>query len=302
MHLVDVLARDSFTASFEFFPPKNEASWDSFFTTITDFGKLKPSFVSVTYGAGGSTRQFTHDLVVRIGKDTGLDAMPHLTCVNHSVQDIDQILSRYAEAGVSNILALRGDLPKGTTALASDYSHASDLVQAVRAFATSGRHPDPRGFGIAVAGYPEGHPQTPNTLVQMDHLKAKCDAGADLIISQLFFDNHAFYDWRERCELAGIKTPILAGIMPITTMTGLKRMAELAGGTKFPAALLRAVRRAQDDVDAVSRVGIHWATEQCRDLLDHDVRGIHFYTLNRSDATRKIYENLGVSSTDALRQ
>ncbi len=302
MHLVDVLARDSFTASFEFFPPKNEASWDSFFTTITDFGKLKPSFVSVTYGAGGSTRQFTHDLVVRIGKDTGLDAMPHLTCVNHSAQDIDQILLRYAEAGVSNILALRGDLPKGTTALASDYSHASDLVQAVRAFATSGRHPDPRGFGIAVAGYPEGHPQTPNTLVQMDHLKAKCDAGADLIISQLFFDNHAFYDWRERCELAGIKTPILAGIMPITTMTGLKRMAELAGGTKFPAALLRAVRRAQDDVDAVSRVGIHWATEQCRDLLDHDVRGIHFYTLNRSDATRKIYENLGVSSTDALRQ
>ena len=302
MHLVDVLARDSFTASFEFFPPKNEASWDSFFTTITDFGKLKPSFVSVTYGAGGSTRQFTHDLVVRIGKDTELDAMPHLTCVNHSVQDIDQILLRYAEAGVSNILALRGDLPKGTTALASDYSHASDLVQAVRAFATSGRHPDPRGFGIAVAGYPEGHPQTPNTLVQMDHLKAKCDAGADLIISQLFFDNHAFYDWRERCELAGIKTPILAGIMPITTVTGLKRMAELAGGTKFPAALLRAVRRAQDDVDAVSRVGIHWATEQCRDLLDHGVRGIHFYTLNRSDATRKIYENLGVSSTDALRQ
>jgi methylenetetrahydrofolate reductase (NADPH) len=136
----------------------------------------------------------------------------------------------------------------------------------------------------------------------MDHLKAKCDAGADLIISQLFFDNHAFYDWRERCELAGIKTPILAGIMPITTVTGLKRMAELAGGTKFPAALLRAVRRAQDDVDAVSRVGIHWATEQCRDLLDHGVRGIHFYTLNRSDATRKIYENLGVSSTDALRQ
>jgi methylenetetrahydrofolate reductase (NADPH) len=302
MHLVDVLARDSFTASFEFFPPKNEAGWDSFFTTIADFGKLKPSFVSVTYGAGGSTRQFTHDLVVRIGKDTGLDAMPHLTCVNHSAQDIDQILSRYAEAGVSNILALRGDLPKGTTALASDYSYASELVQAVRAFAQSGRHPDQRGFGIAVAGYPEGHPQTPNTLVQMDHLKAKCDAGADLIISQLFFDNHAFYDWRERCELAGIKTPILAGIMPITTVTGLKRMAELAGGTKFPAALLRAVRRAQDDVDAVSRVGIHWATEQCRDLLDHGVRGIHFYTLNRSDATRKIYENLGVSSTDALRQ
>lgn len=302
MHLADVLARDSFTASFEFFPPKSAVGWDSLFTTIADFGKLRPSFVSVTYGAGGSTRQFTHDLVVRIRKDTGLDAMPHLTCVNHTAQDIDQILSLYAEAGVSNILALRGDSPSAISAAPTDFLHATDLVRAVRAFAQSGRHPDPRGFGVAVAGYPEGHPQTPNTLVQMDHLKAKCDAGADLIISQLFFDNHAFYDWRERCELAGIKTPILAGIMPVTTVAGLKRMAELAGGTRFPAALLRAVRRAQDDADAISRVGIHWATEQCRSLLDHGVRGIHFYTLNRSDATRKIYENLGVSSTDALRQ
>jgi len=302
MHLADVLARDSFTASFEFFPPKSEVGWDSLFSTIAHFEKLRPSFVSVTYGAGGSTRQFTHDLVVKLRKDTALDAIPHLCCVNHTAQDIDQILALYAQVGVSNIIALRGDCPVGITTTTTDFAHAADLVQAVKAFATTGRHADPRGFGIAVAGYPEGHPQTPNTLVQMDHLKAKCEMGADLIISQLFFDNHAFFDWKERCELAGIKTPILAGIMPVTTVAGLKRMAELAGGTRFPAALLRAVRRAGDDPEAVSRVGIHWATEQCRSLLDHGVRGIHFYTLNRSDATRKIYENLGVSSTDALRQ
>jgi methylenetetrahydrofolate reductase (NADPH) len=301
MHLSDVLARDSFTASFEFFPPKTESGWNALFGTIADFGKLKPSFVSVTYGAGGSTRQFTHDLVVRIKQETGLEAMPHLTCVHHTAQDIESILERYAVSGVANILALRGDPPAGTSDFAGDFRYASDLVRRVKAFPAS-RVQGGKGFGIAVAGYPEGHPQTPNTLTQMDHLKAKCEAGADLVISQLFFDNHAFMDWRERCEIAGIKVPLLAGIMPITSVTGLRRMAELAAGTRFPAALLRAIRRAEGDEEAVARVGIHWATEQCRQLLDSGVRGIHFYTLNKSDATRRIYENLGVSTTDALRR
>ncbi|MSR29211.1 MAG: methylenetetrahydrofolate reductase [NAD(P)H] [Phycisphaerales bacterium] len=302
MHLVDVLARDSFTASFEFFPPKSASGWDSLFGTIADCGPLRPSFVSVTYGAGGSTRQNTHELVIRIRRETGLEAMPHLTCVNHTATEIDDILSEYARAGVSNILALRGDAPKEGGGARSAFAHAIDLVGAVRQFAKLGIHSDPRGFGVAVAGYPEGHPETPNTLTQMDHLKAKCDAGADLIISQLFFDNHAFLDWRQRCELAGIRTPILAGILPITSIAGMTRMAELAAGAIFPAALLRAIRRAGDDPEAVARVGIHWATEQCRELIDQGVRGIHFYTLNKSDATRKIYENLGVSSTDALRE
>ena len=301
MHLSDVLARDSFTASFEFFPPKTDAGWKSLFSTIADFGKLKPSFVSVTYGAGGSTRQFTHDLVVRIKHEAGLEAMPHLTCVNHTAREIDEILERYAGAGVGNILALRGDPPTGSTAISGDFRHAADLVQRVKNFPTSHVN-DGKGFGIAVAGYPEGHPQTPNTLTQMDHLKAKCEVGADLVISQLFFDNHAFMDWRDRCEIAGIKVPLLAGIMPITSVTGLRRMAELAAGTRFPAPLLRAIRRAEGDEEAVARVGIHWATEQCRQLLDSGVRGIHFYTLNKSDATRRIYENLGVSTTDALRR
>jgi methylenetetrahydrofolate reductase (NADPH) len=182
-----------------------------------------------------------------------------------------------------------------------DYRYAAELVAQIRAFSASGRHPDRRGFGIGVAGYPEGHPETPNTLVQMDHLKAKVDAGADVIVSQLFFDNAAFMDWRERCTLAGITVPVIPGIMPITSMAGVRRMAQLAAGTRFPAPLLRALRRAQDDPDAVAKVGVHWATEQCRDLIDKGVRGIHFYTLNRSDATRRIYENLGVKSTDALR-
>ena len=154
---------------------------------------------------------------------------------------------------------------------------------------------DSRGFGIGVAGFPEGHPTTPNRLKELDYLKRKVDAGADYICTQLFFSNADFYDFRERCELAGIRVPIIAGIMPITSKENLARMAELALGARFPARLLRAIGRCDDDPKAVAKVGVHWATEQCRDLLDNQVRGIHFYTLNRSDATRKIYENLGLT-------
>lgn len=300
MHFADVLARDSFTASFELFPPKAADGWEPLFRTIADLDPLKPSFVSVTYGAGGSTRRLTHDLVVRIRRETRLDPVPHLACIGHAREEVQGILERYADAGVSNILALRGDRPAGTGPV-GDYAYASELVAQIVAFNRSGRHRDARGFGIGVAGYPEGHPETPNTLVQMDHLKAKVDAGADVIFSQLFFDNAAFMDWRDRCELAGIRIPIIPGIMPITSMAGVRRMAQLAAGTRFPAPLLRALRRAEGSEDGVAKVGIHWATEQCRDLIDRGVRGIHFYTLNRSDATRRIYENLGVRSTDALR-
>ena len=302
MHIAEIFARDGLTASFEFFPPRNDAGWESLYATIADFEGLAPSFVSVTYGAGGSTRQNTHDLVLRLRKTTALDPVPHLTCVGHTAAEIDSLLERYAAEGVSNILALRGDPPRGGSApTGGDFRHAAELVAHIRRFNQAGRHPHPRGFGIGVAGYPEGHPDTPNTLRQMDHLKAKVDAGADWICTQLFFDNNAFYDWRERCELAGIGVPILAGIMPVASLAGLQRMAELAAGTRFPAALLRAIRRCGDDPEAVSRVGIHWATEQCRDLLDHKVRGLHFYTLNRSDATRRIFQTLGAKDSASLR-
>ena len=158
-----------------------------------------------------------------------------------------------------------------------------------------------RGFGIGVAGFPEGHPDTLNRLREMEHLKAKVDAGADYVCTQMFFDNHEFYDWRERCELAGIRVPLIAGIMPIVSIKSMKRMADLAAGTRFPARLLRGVDKRRDDPEAVTQFGVLWATEQCRDLLDHDVRGIHFYTLNRSDATKRIYETLGAKDSTILR-
>ena len=305
MHISDIIKNDSPTFSFEFFPPKTPEAAESLYQTIRDLESYGPHFVSVTYGAGGSTRDLTHDLVERIQNTTKLDPIPHLTCVCHSEAEIESILHRYAKSCIGNILALGGDPPRGSAYDKSvdAFQNASDLVKFIQRFNKSGVHPDPRGFGIGVAGFPEGHPATPNRLVEMDHLKAKVDAGADYIVTQLFFDNRDFYDFRERCELAGIRIPIIAGIMPITSMSGCKRIAELAGGARFPAKLLRALQRCQDDPAMVSRVGVHFALEQCHDLLDNRVAGIHFYTLNRSDATRTIFDSLGIPrrrSTEAL--
>lgn len=282
--------------SFEFFPPKTPEAAESLYQTIRELEAYMPSFVSVTYGAGGSTREFTHDLVERIQTTTKLDPIPHLTCVCHKEDEINAIISRYASHCIGNILALGGDPPRGCAYDKSQdaFQHAVDLVKFIRRFNESRAHPDPRGFGIGVAGFPEGHPATPNRLVEMDHLKAKVDAGANYIVTQLFFDNRDFYDFRERCELAGIHVPIVAGIMPITSMSGCKRIAELAGGARFPAKLLRALQRCEDDRKMVKRVGVHFALEQCHDLLDNHVAGIHFYTLNQSDATREIFDSLGI--------
>ncbi len=305
MHIRDIFAQQSTTFSFEFFPPKTVEAAESLYGTIAEFEALKPSFVSVTYGAGGSTREVTRDLVVRLRSQTRLQPVPHLTCVCHTEDEIRAILDRYAEAGIGNVLALGGDVPRqlsGQWDRSKDaFRYATDLVRFIRKFNSERRHSDPRGFGICIAAYPEGHPGTPNRVKEMDYLKAKVDAGADWICTQLFFDNHDFLDFRSRCEIAGIKIPIVAGIMPVTSVKGMLAMADMALGCRFPAALLRAINRTGGEPEAVRRVGVHWATEQCRELLDEKVRGIHFYTLNKSTATREIYQNLGVKdSTDLL--
>ena len=305
MHIRDVFAQDDTTLSFEFFPPKTQAIPRRSLKTSRSWKTFDRPSSSVTYGAGGSSRQLTHDLVVRINRTTSLDATPHLTCVCQQTPELEDILDDYAKAGISNILALSGDPPRDQTTYnrtADAFQHAAGLVEFIRKFNESGRHADKRGFGIGVAGFPEGHPATPNRLTEMDYLKAKVDAGADYICTQLFFENRDFYDFRERCELAGIRVPIIAGIMPVTSVAGMKRMAELSAGSRFPAPLLKAVGRAQDAA-SVKAVGIHWATEQCRDLIDNGrVKGIHLYTLNKSDATRQIYRNLGVRDSMPIRR
>lgn len=303
MHCRDIFANKRPTFSFEFFPPKTEAMAETLYRTIRELEAFRPDFVSVTYGAGGTTRDLTHDLVLRLKRETQLDPIPHLTCVCHSEADIEEILERYAGEGVSNILALGGDPPQGLESYQRDrdaFQHAADLVAYIRRFNERGAHPAKRGFGIGVAGFPEGHPATPNRLLEMDYLKAKVDAGADYICTQLFFDNRDFFDFRDRCRLAGIDVPIVAGIMPVSSIVGMQRMAELAAGARFPAKLLKAVERANGDADAVARIGIHYATAQCADLLAEGVDGLHFYTLNRSNATREIYANLGLKDSRSV--
>jgi methylenetetrahydrofolate reductase (NADPH) len=296
MHITEILEHSKPSLSFEFFPPKTEEGAASLFNTIKQLESYHPSFVSVTYHAGNSAKDLTHDLVIKIKNSTSLDPIPHLTCAGQTVKQISAIVERYAEAGVSNILALAGDPPKNMREEPGKHGRfrlAAELVSFIKKFNESGNHPDPKGFGIGVAGFPEGHPQTPNRLLEMDYLKAKAEAGADYICTQLFFDNRDFYDFCERCEIAGIHIPVIAGLMPVTSLSSLNRMAELAGGARFPAPLLKAINRCRGDAEAIERVGIQYATQQCHDLLNNNVSGIHFYTLNKSLATREIYANLG---------
>ncbi len=299
MHISDILSKSKPSLSFEFFPPRSDSAWEDLYETIRNLESLQPSFVSVTYGAGGTTRELTHDLVLRIRQTTSIPPVPHLTCVGHTREEIRSILERYAAAGVSNVLALRGDPPKDQPDYdwsKGDFRHAADLVAFIREFNRSGAHPDPRGFGIGVAGFPEGHPATPNRMLELEHLKAKVDAGADYICTQLFFDNHDFLDFRDRCQLVGIDVPIIAGIMPVTSMQGMKRMAELAAGARYPSKLIRTLNRASSSPESVERAGIHYAAEQCANLLNEGIDGIHFYTLNKSHATREIFKSLGLAN------
>lgn len=294
MLVKDILNANRISFSFEFFPPKDESGWEHLFNTISQLMPLKPAYVSVTYGAGGSTRDRTHKLVARIQQETDLTVVSHLTCVGSSRDEVYGILENYARSGIENILALRGDPPKGQTGFVQPrdcFDYAADLVSFIKK-----NFPN---MGVGVAGFPEGHPLTPNRLNEIDYLKAKVDAGADYIVTQLFFDNRDFYDFCERCELAKIQVPIIAGIMPITTRQGMIRMAELAAGARIPGRLLRSVARASSD-ENVERVGVHWATEQVRDLIDHQVKGIHFYTLNNSRQTLDIYKSLGVQDSHQL--
>jgi len=295
MHIAELLTKEGPHFSFEFFPPKTEEAAKSLFNSIQELTFLKPSYVSVTYGAGGSARQLTQDLVLRIKKETNLTLVSHLTCVGAGFDDIKNVLDIYSSNGIENIMALRGDPQKGEifTPAKNGFTYAAELVALIKK-----NYPK---LGIGVAGFPEGHPATPNRLKEIEYLKVKVDAGADYICTQLFFDNRDFYDFCERCEIAGIKIPIIAGIMPVTSRKGFVRMADLALGARFPAKLLRAVSRAEDD-DYFEKVGIHWATQQVMDLLDNNVKGVHFYTLNRSKPTLKIYEALGIKSSDSLRK
>ena len=272
--------------SFEFFPPKRDEDWETLFETISALSPLNPSYVSVTYGAGGSTRSRTHDLVTRIQKETGLTVVSHLTCICSDGDETGTILENYQDNGIVNVLALRGDKPAGVASIdeaIKDFPHAIDLVRFIKT-----NYP---AIGVGVAGFPEGHPETPNRMKEIEYLKEKIDAGADYIVTQLFFDNRDYFDFAERCAIAGITVPIIPGIMPIATKKGMIRMSELALGARIPAPLLTKVMNAANDTEVAS-IGIEWATSQVQELIDHHIKGIHFYTLNMADATLRIFNNI----------
>ncbi len=302
MHIRDLLAGSSSpTLSFEVFPPNTSEGLDRLQDTVQHLAAARPAFFSVTYGAGGSSREATLRVVRDLKIKQGHHPTPHLTCVRQQKEDIDAILEEYAAMGVSNILALRGDPPRhaplhdhGQDA----FPRCIDLVKHIQKFNERNAHPERRGFGIGVAGFPEGHPGTPNRLAEMDHLKAKVEAGADYICTQLFFDNRDFYDFCERCQLAGIRVPILAGVMPVTSLASLRRMAELAGGARVPARLLKSLLRAEQDPAAVRQIGLHHAAEQCADLLHHGVAGIHLYTLNQAEPALEILRRIAFPVND----
>lgn len=274
------------TISFEFFPPKDEAGFAQLVKTIDRLRPLRPSYVSVTYGAGGSTRQKTVDLTAKIQNEIGLRAMAHLTCVGHTKDEIGLILDQLHASGIRNVLTLRGDPPAGQHAFSpaeDGFAYSQELVAFARA-----RYDD---LCIGVAGFPEGHPQCLNLTRDLEHLKQKIDAGANVIITQFFFDNDAFRRWRDQARALGINVPIVAGIMPIVSVAGIKRMIALSGA-KIPHPLLLAIEAVENDANAVGQVGTEYALQQCQNLLENGVDGLHFYTLNRSRATVNIVKAL----------
>mgnify|MGYP005838400389 FL=1 len=275
------------TVSFEFFPPRTEEGFASLFRTIDELRPLNPSYVSVTYGAGGSTRSKTVTLVERIQRELAIRGMAHLTCVGHTRDEIAGILDDLWNAGIRNVLALRGDPPAGQGPFVptdGGFAYANELTAFVR-----GRH----DFCIGVAGYPEGHPQCLNRTRDLENLKRKLDAGANFVITQLFFDSADFYRFRDAARLTGITAPIIAGIMPVTNVAQLKRFITMCGA-KIPHRLLLKLEAVENDPAAVLATGIEYTVMQCRDLLFNDVEGLHFYTLNRSKATVEIVKALGV--------
>jgi methylenetetrahydrofolate reductase (NADPH) len=268
--------------SFEFFPPKTDRGFEALFATIADLKLLNPDFVSVTWGAGGSTRSKTVELVIEIQREIGLTSMAHLSCIGSTPEQLSETLGRLEDGGIENVLALGGDRPEGYEAPPGAFTYANELVGFVRGG---------WNFCVGAACYPETHVHATSSEDDLANLVRKVDAGVDFLITQLFFDNQDYFDFVSRARAAGIEVPIVAGIMPVLNARNIRRMTALSGAS-VPGELAARLAEVEHDDDATTALGIDWATLQCRELLAQGVPGIHFYTLNQSRATRSIFENL----------
>jgi methylenetetrahydrofolate reductase (NADPH) len=282
MRIADRLGQGDPVFSFEFFPPKTDRGFASLYRTIQDLEPLNPDFVSVTWGAGGSTRRKTVGMVIQIQQGIGIEAMAHLSCVGSGPVEIAETLDALQAGGVDNVLALGGDRPAGYEPPPGAFSYANELAFFIRSRWS---------FCVGGACYPETHPAAPSPEVDLDNLLRKVDAGAEFLITQLFFDNADYFGFVERARARGIAVPIIPGIMPILNAASIRRMTSLSGA-KIPGELREKLSGVEHDDALTRKVGIEWATLQCRDLLERGAPGIHFFTLNRSAATRAIFQKL----------
>ncbi len=279
---------DTLAISFELFPPKTDAAEAELFVQLEQLMRFQPAYVTCTYGAGGSTQTKTLDVIERVHRAYQVSVASHLTCVGSTRDDLRRYLTEAWQRGVTNIVALRGDPPKGATqftAVEGGLRYANELVELIR-----GEFPQ---FGIAVAGYPEKHVEAPSLTVDLENLCRKVNSGADVVLTQLFYDNVDFYAFRSRCEHLGIRVPIVPGVLPVTNLAQIRRITSMCGA-KLPRALIAALEACGDDTERQFQTGIEYATRQVQELIDVGVPGIHFYVLNKSAATSQVLQNVSL--------
>lgn len=290
MRLPEIYASNPFALSFELFPPKTEAGVETLFRHARTLVEFKPTYITCTYGAGGSTQDRTLEIAARVRREFDLPVATHLTCVGRTADQIRDYLRRAEEADVNNVVALRGDPPEGETkftATEGGYSYANELVEMIRS--------DFPKMGIAVGGYPEVHQEASSPEADLEALKRKVDAGSDAIITQLFYDNADFFRFRDKCEAAGINVPLIPGLLPVTNVSQIKRIASLCGA-KLPAEFLSQLEACGDDKAAQFEVGVEQATAQTQGLIDGGIPGIHYYVLNKSEATSRVLNAVTLSA------
>jgi methylenetetrahydrofolate reductase (NADPH) len=282
MRVSAVYAPGKLVISFELFPPKTPEGEVDLFRHVAELARYSPDFITCTYGAGGSTRDKTLSIVERVRREFGVATAAHLTCVGSTVEQLRGYLRDARERGVENIVALRGDPPRGETAfrpMEGGFCYANELVALIR-----GEFPE---FGIAVAGYPEKHVEAPSLEVDLDNLQRKVAAGADVVLTQLFYDNADFFRFRALCHERGVTAPIVPGLLPVTNLAQVRRITSLCGA-RLPASFLQALEGAGDDAEAQFEIGVAQATRQAQELIDGGVPGIHFYVLNKSQAAARV--------------
>lgn len=284
MKITDILNQKKLSISFEIFPPKKDSSYDSVMNTALELSTLKPDFMSVTYGAGGTTCSYTTEIASELQKKGNTPALAHLTCVGSCKSDLDGIVENLKKSSIQNILALRGDFPQDESAqsVSCECKHASDLARFLK---------EKGGFCIGGACYPEGHPESKNRDEDLENLRFKVEAGCDFLTTQMFFDNDMLYSFLYRMQSKGIHVPVLAGIMPVTNAAQIKKMISLSNAY-MPRKLLTIIDRFSDNPEALKQAGIAYATDQIIDLITNGVRGIHLYSMNKTDITSAIMSNI----------